>query len=163
MIPVDLDTVDEPVLRLIRPRPFRWEDVGLDQIAISYDRPSDTLLVHLFGRSLPSVSVPVERYLYALVDPESEQIIGIHIEGFLTQAVKEHSDEISILDHAELRGITPFEVRALQRELLGSWQPLPDRANAVRALDASRDKKQAVMLLLDAEKARWELLDTTAA
>lgn len=139
---VDLDPVDEPLLCRMEPRPFLWDDVDSAQIAIAYDRLSDTLLIHLFGRRRPSVSVPADRYLYALVDPESEQIIGIHIEGFLAQAVKEHPDEISALDHAELRGITPFEVRALQRELLGSWQPLPDRANAVRALDGSRERSR---------------------
>jgi hypothetical protein len=159
----DLDTVDEPILRQIQPRPFGWNAVDSDHITIAYDHPSETLLMHLFERRRPTVSVPVERYLYALVDLESEQVVGILIEGFLAQAVKEHSDEISILDHAELRGIAPFEVQALQRELLGSWQTLPGSATAIRALDASRDKNQPVMRLLEAEKARWGLLDTTAA
>ncbi|MDQ2651498.1 MAG: hypothetical protein M3Z20_00510 [Chloroflexota bacterium] len=158
----DLDTVDEPDLRQIQPRPIRWDDVDSAHIAISYDRTSDTLLIHLFGRRQPSVSMPIEGHLYALVDPESERIVGIHIERFLAQAVKEHPAEIAILDHAELRGITPIEVRGLQRETLGSWQPLPGSASAVRVLEASRDKKQAVTRLLDAEKARWGLLDTTA-
>lgn len=114
----DLDSVDEPILRKIRPRPFCWDDIDPDSIVISYDRPSDTLLIHLFGRGRPSVSVTIDRYFYALVDPETEHTLGIHIEGFLAQAVKEHPVEISLLDHAELRGITPIEVRELQREIL---------------------------------------------
>lgn len=160
---LDLDTVDEPVLRQIQPRPFRWDDVDSAQIAISYDRPSDTLLIHLFGRRRPSVSVPVDRYLYVLVDPESAQVVGIHIEGFLAQAVSEHPSEIAILDYAELRGITPIEVRALQREFMDSWRPLPGHRNAVAPPTGMRDKLRAVALILDAEKLPWRPLGSSVA
>jgi len=159
----DMQSVDEPVLRQIQPKPFRWDALDPAKIVISYDRSSDTLLIHLFGRGRPSISVPIERYLYAMVDPESEKIIGVHIEGFLAQAVPEHPGEIEILDHAELRGITPVEVRALQREVLGTWHPLPGRTRAVLAPDTPADKTRAVSLLLSAENARWGLPDTSAA
>ncbi|MCA9879078.1 MAG: hypothetical protein KC442_14905 [Thermomicrobiales bacterium] len=140
MNPADLDTVDEPVLRQIQPRPFRWDDVDPGKIAIAYDRPSDTLLIHLFGRGRPAVSVLVDRYLYALADPESDQIVGIHIEGFLAQAVKEHPQEIAVLDHAKLRGITPVEVWGLQRDILGSWPPLLRKVKVFDAPMVSRLK-----------------------
>lgn len=154
---------DDPSLRQIQPRPFLWEDVDSNRVAISYDCPSDTLLIHLFGRHQPSVSVPIARYLYALVDPESEQIVGVHVEGFLAQAVKEHPDELAILDHAELRGISPIEVRGLQREILGRWEPLPGKTRAVFAPEVSRDKKEAAMLLMEAENVRWGTRDMSAA
>lgn len=159
----DLDSVDGLILRQIQPRPFHWDDIDSAQIAISYDRASDTLLIHLFGRGRPTVSVPVDRYLYALVDPETEHTLGIHIEGFLAQAVKEHPDEIALLDHAELRGITPIEVRELQREVLGSWRSLPGHVNAVYAQETPPDKKGAVLLLLHAEYPKWRTLGKSAA
>lgn len=142
---------------------MQWDGVDSDSIVIAFDRLSDTLLIHLFGRGQPSVSVPVDRDLYALVDTESKHIVGIHIEGFLAQAVKEHPDEILLLDHAELRGITPIEVRALQRDVLGSWQSLPGHINAVSAQETPPDKKGAVLLLLHTEHPKWRTLGTSAA
>jgi hypothetical protein len=159
----ELETVDEPVLRALKPRPVRWEAVDPRSIVISFDGPSDTLLIHLFGRGRPTVSVPIDRYLYALVDPETEHTLGIHIEGFLAQAVKEHPGEIALLDHAELRGITPIEVRELQREVLGSWRSLPGHMNAVYAQETPLDKKGAVLLLLHAEHPKWRTLGKSAA
>lgn len=159
----ELETVDEPVLRPLKPKTVQWDAIDSTQIVISYDAPSDTLLIHLFGRGRPSVSVPVDRYLYALVDPETEHTLGIHIEGFLTQAVKEHPDEIVLLDHAELRGITPIEVRELQQKVLGSWRSLPGHTNAVYAQETPPDKKGAVLLLLQAEHTKWRTLGRLAA
>lgn len=107
--------------------------------------------------------MPVDRYLYAIVDPETEHTLGIHIEGFLTQAVKEHPAEIVLLDHAELRGITPIEVRELQQKVLGSWRSLPGHTNAVYAQETPPDKKRAVLLLLQAEHPKWRTLGKSAA
>lgn len=159
----ELETVDEPVLRALKPKPLQWDSVDSAQIAISYDHPSDTLLIHLFGRGRQTVSVPVDCYLYALVDPETEKTLGIHIEGFLTQAVKEHPDEIVLLDHAELWGNTPIEVRELQREILGSWRSLPGHVNVVYAPETPPDRKGAVLLLLQAEHPKWRTLGKSAA
>jgi hypothetical protein len=157
------ESIEEPVLRQIEPKPFRWDAIDPEKIVISYDRRSDTLLVHLFGRGRPSISVPIERYLYAMVDPENEGIIGIHIEGFLGQAVKEHSQEIELLDYAELRGITPAEVWALQREALGVWRSLVEQTRAILAPSTSNDKIKAIASLLDAEALRWGIAGAPAA
>lgn len=159
----ELESVEEPVLRQFRPKPFRWDEVDPETMVISYDRRSDTLLVHLFGRRRPSVSVPIRRYLYAMVDPGSEEIIGILIEGFLSQAVREHPQEITLLDYAELRGITPAEVRELQRGALGIWRPLIVQLRAALASASAIDKMKAVSLLLDAEDVRWSLSGIPAA
>ncbi|MCA9863286.1 MAG: hypothetical protein KC432_09705 [Thermomicrobiales bacterium] len=107
--------------------------------------------------------MPVDRYLYALVDPETEHTFGIHIEGFPAQAVEEHPGEIALLDHAERRGITPVEGRELLREILGSWQSLPDHANAAYAMETPPDRKGAVLPLLQAEHPKWRTLGTSAA
>jgi hypothetical protein len=117
----DIESVTEPVLREFHPKPVRLEAVDPERVDIRYDLPSDTLIMHLFGRGRGSVSVPIDRYLYVMVDPDTEEIIGIHIEGFLAQAVKEHPRHIDLLDFAELRGLTPADVRELQRPTVGIW------------------------------------------
>jgi hypothetical protein len=101
----DIKRGDDPVLRGFHPKPVTWESVDPTRVLIRYDRPSDTLLMHLFGRDRNSVSVPIDRYLYVMVDPDTEETIGVHIEGFLAQAVKEHPRHIDLLDYAELRGL----------------------------------------------------------
>ncbi|MGH7961783.1 MAG: hypothetical protein ACRERD_08150, partial [Candidatus Binatia bacterium] len=60
----EIESVAEPELRQIQPKPIRWDAVDPAKVVISYDRPSDTLLVHLFGRGRHSISVPIDRYLY---------------------------------------------------------------------------------------------------
>lgn len=159
----EIESVAEPVLRQIHPKPLSWDTVDPEKVVIRYDRPSDTLLVHLFGRGRSSISVPVDRYLYVMVDPDTEGIIGIHIEGFLSQAVKEHPRNIDILDYAELRGMTPGEVRALQRETLGIRRQLVGLLRSALIRTAPNDKAQAVSLLFEAEPDRWRLLGIPAA
>jgi hypothetical protein len=159
----ELESIEEPVLRQFHPKPFRWDTVDPEKVVVSYDRRSDTLLVHLFGRSRDSISVPIERYLYAMVDPDSEQIVGIHIEGFLGQAVKDHPQEVEILDYAELRGMTPIEVWALQWKTLGVWRPLMNQMRAGAVVDIPRGKVKAISLLLEAEGKRWGIAGAPAA
>ena len=61
------------------------------------------------------MSVPATRNIYVLVTLDSEQSVGLHIEGFLMQMVEVNPSSIELLSYAELRGITPAEVWALQR------------------------------------------------
>jgi hypothetical protein len=159
----EIESVAEPVLRQIRPKPLNWDTIDPEKVVIRYDRPSDTLLVHLFGLGRSSISVPIDRYLYVMADPDSEEIIGIHIEGFLAQAVKEHPRQIDILDYAELRGMTPGEVRALQREILGIRHQLAALLRAAVIRTVPNDKAQAVSLLFEAESERWALPGIPAA
>lgn len=153
----ELESVEEPILRQIEPKPFRWDAIDAEKVVISYDRRSDTLLVHLFGQGRSSISVPVERYLYAMVDPESEQSISVRIEGFLSQAVKEHPWEIMLLDYAELRGITPIEVRAMQRKEASAWRKWNHSGQRLPT------KQEIVARMLAAEKMNWGISGTSAA
>jgi hypothetical protein len=150
----DIDPMEEFIPRQIHPKPFRWEDIDPAKIVVSYDRRSDTLLIHLFGRGLDTISVPVEKYLYLMVTPDTETIVGFHIEGFLAQAVKDVPDSIMLLDYAELRGIIPAEVKALQRAPRGAVQELNGSWPASWLQDARR---RAVASFIDAERSRWDL------
>jgi hypothetical protein len=152
-----IDPMEEFVPRQIDPKPFRREDIDPAKIVVSYDRRSDTLLIHLFGRGRDTISVPVAKYLYAMVAPDTETILGFHIEGFLAQAVKDTPEAITLLDHAELRGITPAEVRALQRTTLGVRHQLVARLRTLLAKSAQAQRTQTVAAFIDAERSRWDL------
>jgi hypothetical protein len=137
------------------------DDIDPAKIVVYFDRRSDTLLIHLFGRGRESISVPVSDYLYVMVDPKTEVINGFHIEGFLSQAVKDIPDAIDLLDYAELRGITPAEVRELRREALGERHI---RANllATNGKSVPEQRKAAVEAVIGAERVRWGLSWTRA-
>jgi hypothetical protein len=149
-----IDPMEEFVPRHIDPKPFRREDIDPERIVVSYDRHSDTLHIHLFGRGLSTISVPIGTYLYVMVTPDTETTVGFHVEGFLAQAVKDVPEFITLLDYAELRGITPAEVRELQRTTLGAKQQL---AGATLAKSVQEQKRHVVVAFIDAERSRWNL------
>lgn len=105
-----------------------WDQIDTSRIAVTYDRLSDTLLVHLYGRHVPSVSVPLEMYDYALVSFDGWEVNGVQIEGFLSHAIRDEPNLIKMLDVAELRGITPAEVWDIRSAVV---QTLPNSADAV--------------------------------
>lgn len=153
----EIDPEEEFVPRQIHPQPFRPEDIDPDKVVVSFDRRSDTLLIHLFGRGRQSISLPVANYLYVMVDPKSEMITGFHIEGFLGQAIKDIPEAISLLDYAELRGITLAEVRELRRATLQA-----ERRHAANSLTKNgksipEQRKEAVASFIEAERSHWNL------
>lgn len=126
------------VPREIHPKPVRLDEIDPERVVVSFDRRSDTLLIHLFGRGRGSVSVPVETYLYVMVDPDTEETPGFHVEGFLGQAMKDVPQAIDLLDYAELRGITPAEVRELQRATLNAGHFVNPSATNTKSISEQR-------------------------
>lgn len=153
----DIDPLEEFVPREFHPQPFRPEDIDPAKVVVSYDRPSDTLLIHLFGRGLATVSVPVGRYLYLMVTPDTETIVGFHIEGFLGQAVKDNPAAIDLLEYAELRGITPAEVRKLRWETPRNGRRADSALRKSPATSVQEERIQAVSTFIEAERSRWDL------
>lgn len=102
------------------------------QVVVSYDRASDTLMIHLFGRGRPAVSVPspanVDRDLvFFRGDPETEELVGFQIEDFLRLYVPVTPRALDWLHPqrgAELRGLTAADVdRIRDRDGLGGQAP----------------------------------------
>ena len=141
--------------RRIDPKPLALSSLDPARIQISFDRRSDTLLIHLFGRDRDTISVPVAKYLYILVDPETQQVVGLHIEGFLAQAVKDIPDSIVLLDFAELRGISPAEVRLFGAQSDGL--PPLNRDDRTMPQVIQQRRREAIVSFIAAEQARWEL------
>jgi hypothetical protein len=150
----EIDPMEEFVPREIHPKPFRPEDIDPARIVVSFDRRSDTLLIHLFGRGIETISVPIGKYLYVMVTPDTETIVGFHVEGFLAQATKDVPEAIDLLDYAELRGITAAEVRALRNEAREAKPPFNGRMPATWLPD---ERKRAVASFIDAERTRIDL------
>jgi hypothetical protein len=57
---------------------------------IEFDHVSDTLYIFLYGEPVPSVSVDVTNTVYAMIDPETEELIGIQTEAFTRSYVPQH-------------------------------------------------------------------------
>lgn len=76
-------------LRTFRPRWPERGTVAPERVVFTYDPPSDTLFVDFAGTARPAVSVPADAGLgevdiYLRVDPVSEEVVGLQIEGILS-------------------------------------------------------------------------------
>lgn len=101
-----------------------WPDtrsIDFAKARLSYDRLSDTLYMHFFGRERPAISVEVGSDRLTLVDPETHSVVGVQLEAFLARAIHDFPPLVVALDVAELRGITPAEVRAEYKEVFSIW------------------------------------------
>ena len=121
-------------------------DLEPDRFAVTYDRLSDTLFVHFFGRVCPSAVFFLDdgdRDAIALLgDVETGRVVGIHVEGFLASVVERHPGWLDLLDAAEVRGITPAEVAEERRRRMAGGRrraalaALLDDVGAAAALSA---------------------------
>jgi hypothetical protein len=97
--------------RNVNSRAFKptWPDpssLSANQMWFTYDRPTDTLFVDFYGDARPAASVQLDRgdrdYLFLRVDPETEAVVGLQIEHFLSYAVTQLPELARALDVASL-------------------------------------------------------------
>jgi hypothetical protein len=100
-----------------------FDAIDAAQIVLSYDRRSDSLMVHFVERGAPYVAVESGDWTYVLVDPETELVTGLRFDAFLDRVVPQYPEYVRLLEISELRGITAAEILALRRQFL----PLRDR------------------------------------
>jgi len=102
--------------------------LDMDRIVWSYRRDSDTLLVDLYGRGRPALSVPLDigerDYLFVRVDVKTDEVVGLQIEDFLDYAVVRHPELVDALTFAELDGIDEADVDSLRRGVGPSARPI---------------------------------------
>jgi hypothetical protein len=91
------------------------DEVDLATAKLSYDRDSDMLLIHFTDRGRSGVVDYVSDLLAVLVDVETEAVVGLQVEDFLSKVVPADPDRLDLLEIAELRGITSHEVAALRK------------------------------------------------
>lgn len=76
-----------------------WPTFNPATVVLRYDDETDTLFVHLHGRSLPAVSVPLDvtdphgvGYLYLELSLDAPTVVGVFVEDFLARAVPMHPE-----------------------------------------------------------------------
>jgi hypothetical protein len=95
--------------------------VDPEQVVVSYDHDSDTLMVHLFGRGVPAVSVLVNDELMVRWDRANERVVGFQIEHFLSRMAPQHPELLDLLDIAELHGIAVEDIGRIRRDI-AQWR-----------------------------------------
>lgn len=143
-----VDLTEKVVIRRVRvPDSFTFSRPDGELV---YDRPSDIMLVLFHGRDKGSFTVNVVDDYSVLLDIDTEEMIGIQIDDFLFSAVKDQPSLITLLDYADLQGMTVTDVRHERHRVLGYWGRFklwieqmietlarrggPHRQNAVEAL-----------------------------
>ena len=101
-----------------------WPDLATprsEQLRFTYDWPSDTLFVDCFGEGRPAVSDPLDlgdrNYFYRRVDVQTNEVVGLQIEHFLSSAVLQHPALVDALAEAELVGIAPEEAARVRQRV----------------------------------------------
>jgi len=79
------------------------------EVAFDYDRDSDILLIHFFPERHPSTAVQIDDPIddvYVLLNRNTDGVVGLQIDGFLSEVIHRHPDLADILAVARLNGIT---------------------------------------------------------
>jgi hypothetical protein len=88
-------------------------------VTFSYDRDSDTMMVHFFGAPRPAVSISIDDpddALYVRLDRAADEVVGLQIEGFITRFIFRHPDWADTLSITRLHGITREDAVAAAAE-----------------------------------------------
>lgn len=149
--PDDIAPFEGAVLREVHPRPFKFDDIDPEGIVVDYDRHSDSLAIQLYGRGVDTVSVPFPGGIYVMATLDSDESVGLHIESFLARMVKANRSAIELLSYAELRGITPAEVWALQRDIFEDSDRSSTSTQRAFGKRLAKLRKQAIASFLEAE------------
>lgn len=103
----------------------RWptrDAMDFERATFNYWHEIDTLMVDFTGSNPPAAGFPLDLdldrdYLYLRVDVETEAVVGLQIEDFLSVAIHRHPYLLDMLDLATLHGITPAEIEHLRRSV----------------------------------------------
>jgi hypothetical protein len=116
-----------------RPKPPDWSALNLKDVIHAYDRESDTLIIHLFGRGRPATVLQTGRAIDLLIDPVTHDIVGLQIEGFLAAAVRQQPQLLELIEIAKGAG---QELGIAQAEIDAIRQRIPPERRLRGALEA---------------------------
>jgi hypothetical protein len=68
------------------------------RLVISYDHDSDTLMVYLFGRDIPGVSIQMADGWMLRLNRETGELVGIQIEYLLASAARTQPQLLRVLE-----------------------------------------------------------------
>ncbi len=95
----------------------RWPDLGnLDwqASALDFDRDSDTLYWDFYGEPRAAISVPVTDHVLLSVDPGTEEVVGLQLDGFLAHVIYQAPE---LLELGDLIGLGANEIEEIRRRL----------------------------------------------
>jgi hypothetical protein len=92
---------------------FKLDSIDPQRIWSNYDSEADSVVIYLTGAPQPAVSVYVDDNIYLMVDPQSRNVVGFHVEAWERKFVPAHSD---------VQAIWPEIKRSLSSEV--SWNHL---------------------------------------
>lgn len=114
-----VDPTEEPEIRQYSIQVPDSFSFSRPQGELLYDQSSDTMLVLFYGRHRDSFVVHVVDDYSVLLDIDTDELVGLQIEDFLFSAVKDQPSLITLLDHAELLGMTAAEAHYERQRVLG--------------------------------------------
>ena len=88
--------------------------IDVRNVEFAYDRRSDILTLHLFGRGRPAKVLHTGKTIDLRLDPATEIIVGFQIEAFLAQAVYRQPYLLAL---AEPAGLPRDEIAAIQQRV----------------------------------------------
>lgn len=121
--------VNEPKPGL--PQRLDLHDIDPHKVLIRYDRKSDTLVVHLFGRERAAKVLHTGNEVDLRIDPTTREVVGFQVEGYLRHAIYRAP---GLLWLAEFAGIEAQQVDALRGQVAREWRKRLNRE--LRALAA---------------------------
>jgi hypothetical protein len=92
------------------------------QAVISYDYDSDELMIRFGGSNRPGVGRLLGEGWLLRLDRETDEPIGLQIEGFLSRTAPRHPHLLSLLDLADLRGISVEALAIERRQFVGAYR-----------------------------------------
>lgn len=97
-----VDTSDRVRRSPLAIEPIDADGLDYDPVLFSYDRDSDTLMVHLYGRGRAAVSIEAGENAYVRWDRAADEVVGLHLENVRRSILQTYPD---LLDHAAVYGV----------------------------------------------------------
>ena len=66
--------------------------INPDKIWASYDAEADSIVIYITGNPQPAVSVYASDNIYVMVDPDTRNVVGFHVEKWERKFVPAHAD-----------------------------------------------------------------------
>jgi hypothetical protein len=86
----------------------------MTKVKFDLDRKADFLSIYFYGEPRPSIEYVVDDHILLSLDPKTEEVVGLQLEGFLAHVIYEFP---SFLEIADFIGLTDEEV-ARARKLI---------------------------------------------
>ena len=71
---------------------FDLDAIDFNKIWTNYDSEADSVVIYITGNPQPAVSVYASDNIYVMVDPDTRNVVGFHVEKWERKFVPAHAD-----------------------------------------------------------------------